>query len=287
MDTIVTIQVSRPGPGAEASVERAFGWFQEVERRCSRFDPESELRSLCDRPGREFAASELLYRVLQFALRVAEASGGALDPTVGGVLEIHGFNRNYRTGRTSGVAVAASPVGYRCVRLNDARRTVLLEKRLLLDLGAVAKGFALDLAGAELNPLGDFAINAGGDVLVQGRNPQGEGWKVGVKDPLRPDELLAVLSLTGGAVCSSGGYERPSPDGRGHHIVNPRGSWVATAGATVVAAGAMAADALSTAAFVMGGRRGIDFVQRQGAEALLVGEDGRRFETAGFAGFWA
>src|SRR3954468_3444026 len=97
MDTIVTIQVPQ-GESEEvrAQVERAFGWFGEVEHRCSRFEPESELRRLCGKPAVPTPVSSLLFAAIEFAMSVARETDGAFDPTLGKALEDRGFNRNYR-----------------------------------------------------------------------------------------------------------------------------------------------------------------------------------------------
>jgi thiamine biosynthesis lipoprotein len=276
MDTLITIQAPRltPADDGAAAVERALAWFGRVEAVCSRFDPGSELARLTRRVGAPTPVSDLLYQALAVALAVARASGGAFDPTIGHRLERRGFDRNYLTGET-----VASPVAfdnwpsYRDVRLDPARRAVTLRRPLALDLGAVAKGLAIDLAARELAPLGDFAIDAGGDLYLGGRNADGEPWRVGVRHPRRPGDLLATLRVTDRAVCTSGDYERRAPDPvGGHHLIDPRSgrSPAALASVTVVAPTAMAADALATAAFVLGPRRGRRLLERQGVDGLLV-----------------
>src|SRR6185436_11122312 len=103
MDTIITIEgVSAAAEtDIEARLESAANWFNVVEGVCSRFDPESELSRLCDRPGRAIRVSPILFEALQFALAAAEASGGAFDPTIGDRMVRDGFSRDYRTGAVS------------------------------------------------------------------------------------------------------------------------------------------------------------------------------------------
>ena len=281
MGTVVTLQVVRAGPEAAEAMERAFGWFAEIEARCSRFDPASELRQLSAQVGVAVPVSAILFEAVRFALMAAEASGGAFDPTVGRTMEARGFDRDYRNGAsgTSGVAEDAS---YRDVRLDEERRTITLLRPLTLDLGAVAKGLAVDLAARELAPLRDFAIDAGGDLYLGGSNERGEPWRVGIRHPRGERELIAWLHASDQAVCTSGDYERPAESG-GHHIVDPRTgtSPRRVASATVVAPGAMLADALATAALVLGPEEGIALLDRAGVEGLLVTPELARFETGG------
>ena len=91
------------------------------------------------------------------------------------------------------------------------------------------KGFAIDLAGKELDDLPGFVINAGGDILARGLNPDGEPWRIGIRHPRRHAELLTSLRITDAAVCTSGDYERSRPRRRGHHILNPVGGGSASA----------------------------------------------------------
>jgi FAD:protein FMN transferase len=289
MGTIVTIDVTDAGAGRrggaerDAAVAQAFGWFHEIERVCNRFDPGSELRRLTSQAGAAVRASDLLFAALGFALAVAEDTGGAFDPTVGRSMEARGFNRDYRTGEAIGPSgVPDAAVSYRNVHLDRANQTVLVDRPLLLDLGAVAKGLAIDLAAQELAPFGDFAIDAGGDLYLAGRNGAGEPWSVGIRHPRRDREAIELLRVSGAAVCTSGDYERPAPDSSGgHHILDPRrgesaGSVVS---ATVVAPTAMLADALATAAFVLGPADGIRLLERHGVEGVLFSPALDRFAT--------
>jgi thiamine biosynthesis lipoprotein len=108
---------------------------------------------------------------------------------------------------------------------------------------------------------------------------------VGIRHPRWPGALIASLRLSNRAVCTSGDYERPAPDGvSGHHIIDPRhgASPAAVASTTVIAPTALAADALATAAFVLGPREGLTFLDRVGVEGLIVGADLACHATAGF-----
>ena len=217
--------------------------------------------------------SAILYEAVQFALAVAEESGGAFDPTVGYAMETRGFNQEYRTGQT--VRTALEPggsVSYRDVRLDPDRKTITLLRPLILDLGAVAKGLAIDLAARELRPFENFAIDAGGDLYLGGCNPNGEPWSIGIRHPRRDNELIDSLRVSNRAVCTSGDYERQSPtEDEGHHILDPRtgASAHAVASVTVVAPTAMLADALATAAFVLGPTEGIRLFDRLGVDGLI------------------
>jgi FAD:protein FMN transferase len=284
MGTLVTIRIVSSGhPGAAAAIDRAFGWFQEIEDRCTRFCESSELMQLAAHAGEAVPASPILYEAVRFAVLVAEESGGAFDPTMGHRMESLGFNREHRSGQVfRSPGAPPTDVSYRDVELDPDRRTITLRRPLTLDLGAVAKGLAVDAAARELAPFHDFVIDAGGDLYLGGSKEPGVPWTVGIRHPRHDDELIATLRVSNQAVCTSGDYERRAP-AAGHHILDPRtgASSNAAASVTVVAPQAMLADALATAAFVLGPIDGIDFLTRMGVEGMIVTPDLQRYETRG------
>ncbi len=232
----------------EAVVDHAFAWFYQVEECCTRFDPSSELARLSAQIGVAVPASAILFQAVQFALAVAEESGGAFDPTVGSAMETRGFqSRVSRSGRA--VRIAPEPVNAatqvsshqpslsRCAPRSRAQDDCQHWLRpLLFDSGAVAKGLAIDMAANELRPFANFAINAGGDVYVGGHNAQGALWSVGIRHPRVPGALFETLRVSNSAVCTSGDYERRcsveasggvetagdiKTEVAGHHILDP------------------------------------------------------------------
>jgi thiamine biosynthesis lipoprotein len=290
MGTVVTIEVVDAGATASdraarmAAISRALWWFQEINDRCSRFDPGSELSQLTPRVGTPVVASPVLFQSLQFALAVAADTDGAFDPTVGHKMEQLGFDREYRTGATAqtDIATSATPT-YRDVVLDVDAQTVTLLRPLLLDLGAVVKGLAVDLAANELRPYGNFAVNAGGDLFLGGHNVDGAPWSVGIRHPRNAAAIIATVRVSDTAVCTSGDYERRVDEGKAHHLLDPRSGLPAdaVASATVIAPSAMVADALATAAFVLGPVDGIAFLERQQVEGLLITPSLDRIVTAG------
>jgi len=152
----------------------------------------------------------------------------------------------------------------------------------------VVKGLAVDLAARELTSFEDFAIDAGGDLYLGGLNDRGSPWRVGVRHPRDENELIASLQVSNQAVCTSGDYEKRIQDSDDrnslHHILDPRTggrSLHAVASATVVASGAMLADALATAAFVLGPQAGMRFLDRMGVEGLIVTPELEQHQTRG------
>lgn len=277
MGTVVTMQTVSPDGCAahirlrDDALARATAWFREVEQCCNRFDETSELRRLCSESNKPVTVSELLFECVHFAVAVAAASNGAFDPTVGARMQQRGFDRDYRTGARLGHSVVDAQATYRDIDLHDDTRAVTLTRPLQLDLGAVAKGLAIDLAARELHELTDFMIDAGGDLYLGGLNAERVPWNVGIRHPRLAGEYIHTLQVSGAAVCTSGDYERVAHDGSGH-ILNAERDEPATglASVTVVAPSAMVADALATAAFALGPQAGLTFLEEQQLRSFLI-----------------
>jgi len=289
MGTLVTIEVV--GHGATVAqrahrreaIERGFEWCRRVETCCTRFDPTSELMRLCARAGEPVRVSDVMFEAVSFALAVAERTHGAFDPTVGGRMESRGFNREHRTGEVVRSDIdQASQVSYRDVRVDPSARTITLARPLVFDLGAVAKGLAVDLAVRALAPFEHFAIDAGGDLYLSGRNRAGEPWAVGVRHPRQPSVLMDTLRVSDAAVCTSGDYARVVFGVPGqHHILDPRTAESPTeaASVTVVAPTTMVGDALATAAFVLGPQAGLALLEQSGVRGFIVSQTLERHDT--------
>lgn len=294
MGTVVTIHVvGHPGDAPEAAqrekaAERAFEWFGRVEECCTRFEAQSEAMRLASQAGLPVRVSTLLYEAVQFALAVAQESEGAFDPTVGYAMETRGFNREHRSGKRIQTAIDSTiSASYRDVRLDPHNRTITLLRPLILDLGAVAKGLAVDLAARELQRFQNFAIDAGGDLYLGGSNPDGEPWSIGIRHPRLENELIGSLRVSNCAVCTSGDYERRSSTDNSHHILDPcKGSSAdGVASVTVVASNAMLADALATAAFVLGPAEGIRLFDRLSVDGLIITPQLERYATRGMSAY--
>jgi thiamine biosynthesis lipoprotein len=250
MGTVVTMEVVGHEAEREARVERATAWFGRIERACSRFDPASELRRLCDRPGRAVEVSPILLETTRFAIALAGETDGAFDPTMG---------------------------AYDAVHVDAATHTITLERPVSLDLGAIAKGFAVDMAARELASVENFAIDAGGDLYLGGSSAAGTPWSVGIRHPRQDGALLRTIRATDIAVCTSGDYER------GPHIIDARTNTPANGvvSVTTIAPLAMVADGFGTAVFALGPARGIELLERHGLEGLVVTTDGEEIHTRG------
>jgi thiamine biosynthesis lipoprotein len=278
---------------SEDALEPALGIARDeldaLDRACSRFREDSELIAVNRAAGSAVPVGELLLAVVETALRVAAATNGLVDPTVGPALCALGYDRDFRLVADSGARgfrlVAAH--GWRTVQLDRGRSTLRIPRGAQLDLGAVAKAFAADRIAAHIRAAtgAGALVSLGGDVSVAGA-PRG-GWPVLMTDDHRigdgPGQTVAVGH--GGVASSSTAVRRWRAGGRPvHHIVDPAtGRPAADVWRTVgvAAASCVDANAAATAAIVMG-RAAPRWLERQRLAARLVRPDGSVTVTAGW-----
>ncbi len=279
------VQIRAYDEGADGAVHKAFERVQEIEAEMSATREDSELelvnRSAAQLPVQ--VSRDTLY-VLERALDFAELSGGKLDVSVGPLVRLWGIGTAHaRVPTDEEIELARSRVGFRGVALDPVARTVSLARPgMALDLGAIAKGFAADEAGAVLRKHGvtSASIDLGGNVLVVGSRPDGSPWRVGIQDPWRPrGATVATVVVRDAAVVSSGSYERYFESGgvRYHHILDPDTGRPADAGvvsATVIARKALDADALSTIVFLLGSANGLRLLDElgSGVQGIVITE---------------
>ena len=282
LGTYVDLRVERAEVlGTAARVASAV--LDEVDRTCSRFRPDSDLTWANERAGRWTAAPPLLVAAVRGALVAAEATGGLVDPTLGGLLVAAGYDRTLARVRASTSPVALPDGGptWRDVEVRESAVRVPTGARL--DLGATGKAFAADLvAGQVAETLATGVIvSVGGDVSVAGTDPSGPGWPVAVTEthPRRPgDDTGQTVALVEGGLATSTVLARTWARGgrRWHHIFDPRTRLPATVHwRTVTAAGrsAEAANTASTAAVVLG-VDAVPWLEAHGVSARLVRGDG-------------
>jgi thiamine biosynthesis lipoprotein len=291
MGTYVEITLTGDEDTARKTAHRVFQELKRVERVTS-FHERSDLTQLNRKADNgAVPVSEELFDLIKEAVRYAKQTDGAFDPTVGALSSLWRFSAGEPVLPTAQqVKKALETVGWRSLELNEESHKVKIEKQgMTVDLGAIAKGYALDRAGEIVRGSGapGGLVNAGGDVLVVGGKAPGIPWKIGVQDPRDPQGLIAVAELTDCAVVTSGDYERFfERDGtRYHHILDPRTGYPARGvrSVTIVSPSATEADALATAVFVMGAEKGLDLINaRQGVEGFIIDANGKvRMSTGG------
>jgi len=285
MGTLVDVMLYADKGVAPEAATQAFERILEVEAAAHPSEEGSPLFQVKQGKGARIEGD--LARILETAMDVSRATSGAFDPTLGDVVHLWGFGRDdpHLPGPKE-IELALDNAGYDQVPTGQCCPE---GPDIWFDLGGVAKGYAVDEAVRALKEAGVKAgiVNAGGDLRSFGIRPRRGFWKIGVQDPDNPQELAGVLEVKEAAVATSGDYQRYfEEDGvRYHHILDPATGYPANSGlrgTTVTAPDCATADALATAAFVMGPEKGLALLERwKGVEGVLITDDGKILKTSG------
>ena len=239
----------------------AFEEIKRIENLLSKYNPESEVSKL-NRLGELKVSPETLY-ILKKSQEFWLASGGAFDITVGPLMDLWGFSdKRYRCPSDKEIQKAIQLVGMDKISFDDRNNVVKFKLQgMKVDLGAIAKGYAVDCALNKLKVAGikSCLINAGGQISALG-DRFGRPWRVAIRSP-RGKGFAGYLALKDKAVATSGDYEQCffSKRKRYAHIFNPKTGYPAQSGVvsvTVIAPEGLTCDALSTAIFVLGKAKG-------------------------------
>ncbi|MEO8745969.1 MAG: FAD:protein FMN transferase [Candidatus Dormiibacterota bacterium] len=276
--------VTRPA-ALGAAGDAVDGVVRAIDLAASRFRNDSELSRLNATPDTDVTVSPLLAQAISAALRGAELTGGAVDPTIGSAIRLAGYDTDFADLPASGdpIRLVAERIpGWKAIRFSPATRTVNLPRGVEIDLGATAKALASDLAAAaalKATGGGGVLVSLGGDIAVAGEAPA-EGWLIQTsEDSAAPidDAEETVSILIGGIATSSTTVRRWTRGGVVmHHIIDPAtglpvsGPWRT---ATVVAASCVDANIASTAAVVMG-EQAVPWLEKHRLAARLVDRDG-------------
>jgi thiamine biosynthesis lipoprotein len=278
MDTLVTIRwFPRQGVDGEAAVEAALARMRQVEALFSCYLESSPLARLNRRGSLPRAeAPPELASVLESVVAFGGRTRGLFDGGLGRILVLWGFGPGgVKQGPPPPEELAAALAAAGISGLTLGPEALSLRPGMALDLGGYAKGYAVDQATAMLAEAGLAAlVQAGGSVAVTGPKPDGQPWRVGVRDPARAEGLLGVLELAEGAVATSGDYERCYLH-QGvsiHHLMDPRTGAPARhrSQVTVRAARCAEADGWGVALFVARPGEAEELARQAGVSALMV-----------------
>ena len=250
------------------AIDEAFAAMVEVDRLMSNYRGDSELSRLNAWAARAAVrVSDPLFAVLDAARRVSVASHGAFDVTVGPLVKSWGFfDKRPHVPAASELAAIRPLVDYRNLIIDARERTVRFTRPgVEIDLGGIAKGFAVELAANVLRRHGlSGMVDAGGNQYLLGTLPGKHVWTIGITHPDRAGDLLGEVDVREGSVSTSSGSANFLVAGgrRYGHILDPRSLQPSAAAlsVTIVSPDATLGDAMSKAVFVLGPKDGIALI---------------------------
>lgn len=289
MGTAIRVELwSEDKTAGEAAIAAVMAEMHRIDRQMSPYKPESEL-SRINREAAEHPVpiSQEMFDILSRSIKFSELSGGAFDITFSSVGYLYDYRRHIKP-TDKEIEQALPGINFRHLLLDAQERTVKFARRgVRIDLGGIGKGHAVDNGIALLKKRGitQAIITAGGDSRVLG-DKGGRPWMVGIRDPRRKDNMVAVIPLINSAISTSGDYERYfEADGiRYHHILNPKTGRSATGvhSVSVIGPDATTTDGLTKPVFILGPEKGLRLIESiPGVDAVIIDAEGKMYYSSG------
>lgn len=291
MDTLV--KITAYGPGASDAIDKAFDEILEIQNKMTAKGETSEVISINNAAGKgKIKVSEETINVIERGLYYSHLSAGRFDITIGPLIELWGIGTEAaKVPSEAQLKAATQLVDYKKVLLNKEENSVMLERENMgIDLGAIAKGYAADAVKEVLLNEGvdSAAIDLGGNIMLIGSKPDGSPWRVGLQSPFDTrGNIFATLEVVDKTLVTSGTYERyfEYQGKRYHHILDPQTGYPVENGlssVTIIANSSMDADGLSTAAFALGLKDGMELIKKTpGISAVFVTDERKVYTSSG------
>ena len=293
MDTIMTLTAY--GKNREAGIKAAEGVILAMDAALDPELPTSTIYAINHAKGQNVVVSAQVAKMLSTASTVYKQSGGALDPSIYPLVKLWGFvDSKYYLPSDEEISAQMAKMCYDQMVLtsfpSSGSYAVNLPSGAQIGLGAVAKGCASENAVDAMRQAGVSSgiISLGGNIQTLGLKPDGSRWKVAIQDPKNTASYLGVIEVGETAVITSGSYQRFFTASNGktyHHIINPQTGYPATnslLSVTIICQDGTMADCLSTAMFVLGENKALNYWRTYGGfDMILVTNDDRVVCTKG------
>ncbi|MFC1850616.1 FAD:protein FMN transferase [candidate division CSSED10-310 bacterium] len=290
MGTSIEIQVLAPSQAVgQTALEAAMAEIQRIDALMSTYRSDSEIQAINRQAGKSpVPVSTETWSVVQKAVQMSNLTGGAFDITYKPLWTLWQQSGSLAPPVNKDIVETLKLVGSKNITFSAENRTIFLSvPGMNIDLGGIAKGYAVDCAIQILKNHGleHAIVNAGGDLRAIGHK-QDRAWTAGIRHPRSKKEIIATLPVQDEALVTSGDYERYLIiNGKKYaHILDPRTGYPVqhVVSVTVIAPTALEADAFSTAIFVLGSRDGIALANTiPTIEALVIDSQGTLFRTEG------
>ena len=265
--------------------DQAITEVKRIESLISDWIPTTPVSQINQAAGKQAIKVPLeLIELIERSIKISKLTDGAFDISYASMDKIWKFDGSMKTMPTpEAIQQSVAKVGYEKIIIDKEKQTVMLkDEGMKLGLGGIGQGYIADKIKALLLSKGCVAglVNVSGDISTWGKQPNGEQWKVGIKNPMNKNKIFATFPLEDTAVETSGNYEKyVTFNGKRYsHIIDTRTGYPATGliSVSVFAKTTELADALATGVFVMGKDAGMNLVnQLPGISCIMVDEDGK------------
>lgn len=275
---------------AEACIDDAVAEISRIEQLFTTFKESSQTNQINAQAGiKPVAVDKEVFELIRRSLKISQLTQGAFDITYGSIdKKLWNFDTAMTSLPSKEMArQSVRLINYRNVLLDETKGTVFLkEKGMRIGFGGIGKGYAADCAKAVLQKKGvsSGVVNAAGDLITWGVQPNGNPWTVGIADPNAKQHPFSHLSISNMAVATSGNYEKYAViNGKKYgHTIDPKTGFPVSGikSVTIICASAELADALATPVMVMGCRVGLDMINQMKGIACVIIDDQDRLYTS-------
>lgn len=274
----------------DATLAQVPHWIEDYEAKLSRFRPTSELSQLNQKVGKWVKVSDVLWQNIALAWEACDITEGLCNPLILSALITAGYDRTFAevSGKAQPFAQVspASIPDWRQIKFNCKTQYVNLPGEI--DLGGVAKGWIGMQIAEKLVEYGSCLVDLGGDIVARQNPVHPADWQVQIYDPFNPDNPIALVQLTDGAIATSGTDYRHWGENQ-HHLINPLTGQPAQSDAlsvTIIHPDAVYAEAYAKAVLIEGSLRGLNWLmQETQAAGLVINQDSRVFATSTMQSF--
>ncbi len=283
--TYITLSIYADHEVPNEVFDDLFGLIDRYEYMISKNIETSEVSAVNESAGKgPVKVSDAIAEMVLLGSEYSKDSNGLFDLSIGSLVDLWGIGtKEAHVPEMAEIESSMATVNYTKIKLDEANKTVFLEEEgMVLDLGAIAKGYIADRVKDMILEKGytSAIVNLGGNVLTVGNKPNSDSWAIGVRDP-RSDATteMGILYLEDNSIVSSGVYERYFVEGdiRFHHIINPKTGYPEQndmMSISIVSNSSVEGDALSTSVFLMGLEKGLSYIESmEDVEAVFIMQD--------------
>lgn len=280
-------------PNAETVQSQLSLLLEKVNNEMSTYRKDSMISQFNDmhEVNKEFPVSADFIKVIREATRLHKVTEGALDVTVGKLVNLWGFGPDRRLNKVptaEQITELAPSIGLDKLKVTEDGISKY-NSNLYLDLSSIAKGFGVDKLAEHLESLGvnNYLVEIGGELRGKGKNIQGKDWRIAIEKPtlFQGEDAQIIVPLHNLGMATSGNYRNYFEDEQGNrlsHIINPKKLRPVRhnlASVTVLAPSTMTADGLATGLFVLGAQKSLEIAEREKLPVFLIIKNGDKFET--------
>lgn len=288
LGTVIDIQIrNKDEKLAEEVIKKAFAEIKRIDDLFTTYNEDGPVWEINNAADSIISVDDEIYRLLVLCDSITKISAGRFDVSLDNLIKVWGFySNNPQLPAKTQIDSALLVSGWKYIKLAGDNK-IFKQKKVGLNFGAIAKGYAVDKAIDVFIDAGikEALVNAGGEIKAIGND-----WVVGVQHPRKPNAIIKKIKLNEMSVATSGDYENYFEiDGvRYHHILDPMTGYPARGiqSVTVLNGDNAFADGLATAVFVMGKEKGLELIEKlRDTEAMIIDEQGKIYYSSGFEKF--